>query len=179
MNFSKLFFWKRPVEEPRPESAPEPYEPEIPEGSAVILEEIRHAEISGHPEMVFKTHERVYMGEDGRKCKVTIQTSLQATGCGHNIASPADVGYISCTSKLPVCKVCEQEYMQLREQTRHEKCICRHLVAPHELSYIEGKGFVCDECKKKANAFKHLKAAGRFLGGIFLKPLIINEQERL
>jgi len=159
---------------PQVEPRPHIEMPEVPDGSTVILEETNHAQIVGQPDALFTRRERVYAGADGRKTKVTIKNNLQAEGCGHSLTSPEDVGFISYTSKKPVCKVCEQEYARLREQTRHEQCVCRHLVAPHELSYIEGKGFVCEECKKKANAFKYLKVFGHLL----LKPLIIDDRGR-
>lgn len=152
-----------------PEPSPDIEMPEPPPGSTVILDETNHAQIVGQPGALFTRRERVYAGEDGRKTKITIKNNLHADGCGHSLTSPEDIGFISYISKKPVCKVCEQEYLRLREQTRHEQCICRHLVAPHELSYIEGKGFVCKECEKKAKAFRHLKAFLR----ICLKPFII------
>lgn len=167
--FQRLFV--RPCPQPPP-VVPDFEMPEPPLGSTVILEEVNHVQIIGQPESHFLTQERIYAGTDGRKNKITLRNNLQAAGCGHNLTSPDDIGFISYISKKPVCKVCEQEYHRLREQTRHEKCICRHLVAPHELSYIEGKGFVCDECKKKEKRFKHLKAAWKLIGRALLSPLV-------
>ena len=171
MKLTDLFFKKPP---PPQKSLPEIHRPEVPEGSTVVLEEIHHAEVLGHPEMTFKSHERVYMGEDGRKCKITITNTIQASGCGHNISNPADVGFISHISKLPVCKICEAEYYRLREQTRHEKCVCRHLVAPHELTYLEGKGFVCEDCKKKEEKVTPKKIS-KWIWKTILKPIVIND----
>lgn len=162
--------WNKQNDSP-PELAQESHEPEVPPNSTIILEEINYAEIEGYPETSFKSQERVYLGEDGQKCKITIKKNPQAAGCGHNLKSPDDVGFISHISKLPVCKICEQEYYRLRDQTRHENCVCRHLVAPHELSYLEGKGFVCEECKRQAKAIKPLKVLG-WIFNLLLKSLI-------
>ena len=173
-----LFFWKHKQcpSPPEPELEPASNEPEVPQNSTIILEEINQSEIEGHPEMVFKTKEQIYMGEDGQKCKICTTKNPQAAGCWHNLKSPNDVGFISHISKLPVCKICEQEYYRLREQTRNEKCVCRHLVAPHELTYLEGKGFVCKECKKKEKAITP-KKIGKWLWSA-IKPLITDAPEQ-
>ncbi len=147
-----------------------------PPGSTVILDVTNHAQIIGHPDAHFMRRERHYMDNDGKKCKVTIKNNLHASGCGHSLTSPEDIGFLSYISRQPVCKICEREYKRMRNETRHELCKCRHLVAPHELTYIEGKGFACEECEKKIKALNPLKAIGWLLG-LFLKPLItINEE---
>lgn len=174
MNILELLFRREAKDRPPDDNPPVTQEPQAPPNSTIVLEEIKHAEITGHPETVFTHREHVYVGEDGRKCKITVQNNLQSAGCGHNLTSPNDVGFISHVSKLPVCRICEQEYYRLREQTRHEKCICRHLVAPHELTYLEGNGFVCDECKKKAKAITP-KKVGKWIWSSVIKPLFLEE----
>lgn len=176
MNVLRFIFHEKNRDEPMNETSQAEKAPEAPPNSTIILEEISHAEIAGHAGTVFKSQERVYMGEDGRKCKITIRNNLPAAGCGHNLKSPDDVGFISHISKLPVCKICEQEYYRLREQTRNENCVCRHLVAPHELTHLEGKGFVCEQCKKKEKAIT-LKKVGKWLWGNALKPLITKDSQ--
>lgn len=178
MKWSKIFSHRSGGSSEVLPPVPDLQMPDPPQGSTIILEETNHSQILGQPDSLFTRQERIYAGADGRKSKITIKNNLHAAGCGHSLTSPEDVGFISYISKKPVCKVCEQEYYRLREQTRLEKCICRHLVAPHELTFIEGKGFVCAECKKKAKAFCHLKAVGKFIGTALLRPLIAKDPAR-
>lgn len=155
------------------------FEPDVemeepPPGSMVVLDEINHAQVVGQPGTHFTRKAQNYTDASGKKCKRTLKNNVHVSGCGHNVSKPEDIAFTSYISKKPVCKTCEREYKRMRNQTRHEECICRHLVAPHELKYMEGKGFVCEECEKKENALKPLKAV-KWVAWLFLKPLIIEE----
>jgi hypothetical protein len=171
MKLKDLFSFTSQNEDSSQDSSLETDEPAEPEDCTILLEEVTLSRVQGHPEVSFEKKECVYRGPDGRKLKIMTQKNPQATGCGHNLKSPDDVGFISHISNLPVCRICEAEYYRLRDQTRHEECVCRHLVAPHEFSYIKGKGFVCAECKKKEKAIT-LKKVGKWLWNSALKPLI-------
>jgi len=148
--------------------------PDLPQGSTLLVDTTNHAQIVGQPDAHFMRREQIYTDADGAKYKVTLKNNLHAAGCNHCLTSPGDIGFISYISGKPVCKICEREYKRMRNQTRHEECQCRHLVAPHELTYIEGKGFVCEECKKEIDSLSPLKAFG-WLAKLLLKPLIIEE----
>lgn len=159
---------------PEPIIEPDVVMEEPPPGSMVVVDEVNHAQVIGQPGTHFTRESKVYTDATGTKCKRTIKNNVNVSGCGHNVTKPDDIAFTSHISRKPVCKACEREYRRMRNQTRHEECVCRHLVAPHELKYIEGKGFACEECEKKIKALKPLKAAG-WLIGLFLKPLIIEE----
>ena len=161
---------------PDPVIEPDIEIPELPAGSTILFNTVNNAQVPGQSGSQFIRREVVYRDADGAKHKITLKNNVRAEGCGHNMTSPGDIGFFSVTSGKPVCKACEREYRRMRNQTRDEECVCRHVVAPHELTYIEGNGFVCEECEKKIKALKPLKAAG-WLIGLFLKPLIIEEPE--
>lgn len=167
--------WADRVDPPQaPVIEPDIEMPELPQGSTVLIDTTNHAQIVGQPDAHFMRRELVFTDMEGAKHKVTLKNNLHAGGCGHSMTSPADIGFISYISKKPVCKICEREYKRMRNETRKEECVCRHLVAPHELFPIEGKGFACELCKKEVEAFKPLKAVGWLLR-LFLKSLIIEE----
>lgn len=161
---------------PEPAIEPDVEMEETPPDSTVVVDEVNHAQVIGQPGTHFTRELKVYTDATGTKHKRTIKNNVNVSGCGHNVTKPDDIAFTSHISRKPVCRICEREYRRMRNQTRHEECVCRHLVAPHELSYIEGKGFVCEECKKEVEALKPLKAIGWLLK-LFLKPLIIEEPE--
>lgn len=164
--------WADQVDPPQPAASFEM--PELPQGSTGIIDEINHAEVVGQSGTEFTRATQVYTDATGKKYKRTFKNNVHVSGCGHNVNKTEDIAFTSYISGKPVCKTCEREYRRMRNQTRHEECICRHLVAPHELKHVEGRGFVCKECKKKIDRQKPLKAIGWVLG-LFLKPLIIEE----
>lgn len=177
MGWAKFFRWLADIIDHRqePEEPELPFElPELPPGATGIIDEINHAEVIGQPATRFSRGVQVYTDSTGRKYRRTFKNNVHVSGCGHNVSKTEDIAFTSYISGKPVCKTCEREYRRMRNDTRHEDCVCRHLVAPFELKRVDGKGFVCKKCKKKMDRRKPLKAIGWLLG-LFLKPLIIEE----
>ena len=165
-------WFKRP-----PVNIPGPVEmPDIPQGCEIVSDKTEYVQTPGQTHTLFKRQRIIYSDQNGGMHEIYIKDNVYAPGCGHLLIKSTDIGFVSAASGLPVCKECETEYKRLRNQTRYEECVCRHLVAPHELKQIEGYGYLCPVCLKKHERFKPLKPIALILG-FFLKPLIEENKE--
>ena len=143
----RLADWFDPQAEQIIQELPEAQE--IPPGSVLISQKVNVSETPGHPEMKFSITEQIFETPQGGIIRRFIKKNLLLLGCRCHLTSSTELAFESYDSKLPVCKNCAQEYRRMREETRHENCKCRHQVAPHELTPVEGYGYLCSECLKK------------------------------
>ena len=163
--------------DPPQDNIPDPVDmPDIPAGCEIVSDKTEYAQTPGHAHALFKMRRIIYSDPKEGMHEIFIKDNVHAPGCGHHLMGPSDIGFISTESGLPVCKTCERQYSRMRAMTRYENCKCWHLVAPHELTRVEGYGYLCPACLKKHERFKPLKPIALVLG-FFLKPLIDEKRE--
>ena len=145
---------------------------DIPPGAKILSDKAEITTTPGHSGMHFRRRLITYETADGQIKEIFLKENVLLSGCGHNLLRSADVAFVSKSSDLPICKACEKQYNRMRAQTRHEHCKCWHLVAPHELTRVEGYGYLCEECLKEHNKL----SIGKVIIGI-LKCLSIIQEE--